>query len=58
MVPIIKFASHVMSQYQLSRANQWYTGYWIEGVVGEAYHKIQIVSCASAKITLNDGISA
>ena len=26
------------------------------GVVGRAYHKIQIVSCATAKITLN-GIS-
>ena len=27
------------------------------GVVGEAYHKIQIVSCASANITLSNGIS-
>ena len=26
--------------------------------MGEAYHKIQIVSCASAKITLNNRISA
>ena len=35
-----------------------YIDYWVEGVLDEAYHKIQIVSCASAKITLNDGISA
>ena len=27
------------------------------GVVGRAYHKIQIVSCASANITINNGIS-
>ena len=27
-------------------------------VVGGAYHKVQIVSCASAKITLNNGINA
>ena len=25
-------------------------------VVSGAYHKIQIISCASAKITLNNGI--
>ena len=30
---------------------------WVWGMVGEDYHKIQIVSCASAKITLNNGIS-
>ena len=46
------------TQCQLSRANQWYIGYWIEGVVGEVYHKIQMVSCASAKFSLNNGISA
>ena len=28
------------------------------GVVGGAYHKIQIVSFASTQITLNNGISA
>ena len=27
-------------------------------MVGEACHKIQVVSCASAKIILNNGISA
>ena len=26
---------------------------WVGGVVGETYHKIQIVSCSSVKITLN-----
>ena len=28
------------------------------GVVGGAYHNIQNASCASAKFTLNNGISA
>ena len=27
-------------------------------MVGGAYYKVKIVSCASAKITLNNGISA
>ena len=31
---------------------------WIGDVMGGAYHKIQFVSCASAKATLNNGISA
>ena len=31
-----------------------YIDYWVEGVVGGAYHKIQIVSCA----ILNNWISA
>ena len=26
---------------------------WVGGVVGETYHKIQIASCSSVKITLN-----
>ena len=32
--------------------------YWVGGVVGEAYYKIQIVSCASVKVTLINGNSA
>ena len=31
---------------------------WIGDVVGAVYHKIQFVSCASAKATLKNGISA
>ena len=27
--------------------------HWVGGVVGETYHKIQIFSCPSVKITLN-----
>ena len=27
------------------------------GVVDRAYHKVQIASCASSKITFSDGIS-
>ena len=27
---------------------------WVGGVIGTAYHKLQIASCASAKNTLNE----
>ena len=33
-------------------ANQWYIDYWVGDVVSEGYHKVQIVSCASAEIVL------
>ena len=64
MMPIMKFASNKVTsypQYQLSRV--WLTnGIYCRllgwDVVGEVTHKIQIVSCASAIIKLNNGISA
>ena len=45
------------SHTHLSKANERYMDNWVRGVVGEPYHKIQIVLCSSLKITLNEQVN-
>ena len=53
MIATMKFVPHVAT----ISIKQWHIDYWVRSVVGGVYHKIQIVSCTSAKIILNNGIS-
>ena len=51
MIPTIKHNSHHVNEVGLTMNEVW----WVEPIIR---YRIQIVSCASAKFTLNNGISA
>ena len=45
--------NHVQKLHCWLNKDQRYMDNWAGGVVGKTYHKIQIVSCSSVKITVN-----